>query len=176
MWIPPQEKRPCVFRPELTPHKTMISLVFTGNGKVSVSVTERGETISNGSYVEFIRTTDVLWQKLQTDSTKLKELLWMHDNAQPHSAVNTRNFLNMRKVKRVKQSPYSPDFNPCDRWFFKNLKNELRHCHVQCAYDVRFEVLRIFREIPSQRFEMELLRLKAHCELVISCHGDYVTN
>ncbi len=100
---------------------------------------------------------------------------WMHDNARPHSAVNTRNFLDMRKVKRVKQSPYSPDFNLCDRWLFKHLKNELRRCQVQCANDVRLEVLRIFKEIPSQRFEMELLRLKAHCELVISCHGDYVT-
>jgi hypothetical protein len=87
---------------------------------------------------------------------------------------HSKKFLDRRKIRRIKQSPYSPDFNLCDRWLFKHLKNALRNCQMQCANDVRFEVLRIFREIPSQRFETELLNLKDHCEQVISCHGDYL--
>jgi transposase len=176
VWIPPQAKRPRTVRPNLTPHKTMVSLVFTGNGKVNVDVTERGETIDSGSYVNFVHTTGERWRKLKTDPTCLRELYWMHDNARPHSAVNTRDFLTKRDVKLVRQAPYSPDLNLCDRWLFKHMKKELRHCNLTCATDVREETLRIFRSIPKERFERELLKLKEHCQLVQASQGDYITD
>jgi transposase len=175
VWIPPQAKRPRTVRPNLTPNKTMVSLVFTGNGKVNVEVTERGETIDSDSYVNFVHTTGERWRKLKTNPTCLKELYWMHDNARPHSAVNTRAFFKKRNIKQVHQAPYSPDLNLCDRWLFKHVKKELRKCSLSCASDVREETLRIFRSIPKERFESELANLKEHCQLVRSCQGDYVT-
>jgi transposase len=175
VWIPPQAKRPRTVRPSLTPSKTMVSLVFTGNGKVNVEVTERGETIDSNSYVNFVHTTGERWRKLKTNPTCLKQLHWMHDNARPHTAVNTRAFFEKRNIKLVPQAPYSPDLNLCDRWLFKHAKKELRKCNLSCASDVREETLRIFHSIPKERFERELWKLKEHCQLVLSCQGDYIT-
>jgi hypothetical protein len=175
VWIPPQAKRPRIIRPELTPNKTLVSLAFTGNGKVSVDVTEKGETIDSDRYVKFIHSTGEHWRTLRSDPTRLTELLWMHDNARPHSAIHTKSFLERRRVTLVKQSPYSPDLNLCDRWLFKHLKGKLSGCQLQNATDVRKEIMRIFSEIPVGRFEDELRCLKDHCVAVVACQGDYVT-
>ncbi|QQP49304.1 Transposase, partial [Caligus rogercresseyi] len=48
------------------------------------------------------------------------------DNARPHTATDTREFLTRRDVEPVKQSPYSPSLNLCDRFLFRKLKHLLR--------------------------------------------------
>ena len=79
------------------------------------------------------------------------------------------------KLQLVPQSPNSPDLNLCDRWLFKELKNKLKQCHLQCASDVLSHTKRLFHQIPLSRFESELRKLSDHCSSVISCNGDYVT-
>ncbi|QQP32449.1 Uncharacterized protein FKW44_024150 [Caligus rogercresseyi] len=50
----------------------------------------------------------------------------MWDNACPHTATDTREFLTQRDVEPVKQAPYLPDLNLCDRFLFRKLKHLLR--------------------------------------------------
>jgi histone-lysine N-methyltransferase SETMAR len=176
VWIAPQTPRPQVVRPQLTFQKTMLSLVFTGNGKIWVDVTDKGETVDSERYVTFVHQTGEHWRKLHSDPTCLKELLWQHDNARPHTAVNTRAFFNKRRMALIKQAPYSPDLNQCDRWLFKLLKTGLKQRTLACAEDVRKAALELFHKIPPQRFVNELENLKKHCHDVIVRHGDYVTN
>jgi hypothetical protein len=175
VWIPPQAPRPKVVRPQLTFRKTMLSIVFTGNGKVNMNVSEKGETVNSESYVDFVHQTGDRWRRLRSDPTPLKELLWMQDNARPHSAAATEDFFRKRHVKLVKQSPYSPDFNLCDRWLITELKKGLRRCNLDCAQDVLNASAQIFKQIPEERFRHELMKLKDHCSSVIAAHGEYIT-
>jgi histone-lysine N-methyltransferase SETMAR len=176
VWIAPETPRPTVCRPELTFKKTMMSIVFTGNGKVSVDVTERGETVDSEWYIGFVHKTGEKWRKLRSDPTRLIELLWQHDNARPHTSTVTKKFFEQRKIIRVEQSPYSPDLNQCDRWLFKELKKGLRQKQISSPQDVMGATLQLFHEIPPHRFIFELQQLKEHCEKVIACGGDYITN
>lgn len=171
VWIPPEASRPTVVRPELTFNKTMLSIVFTGNGKVHANVTQKGGTIDSERYVQFVHETGELWRKLRRDPTKLRELLWMHDNARPHSAGNTKQFFDQRGIQLVEQSPYSPDFNMCDRWLFKELKKGLRGRHFNRAEEILHASLEIFHSIPPDRFEKELENLVDHCHSGIYKHG-----
>ena len=75
----------------------------------------------------------------------------------------------------VKQAPYSPDLNQCDRWLFKLLKRGLRECEIVSAHDILKASLEILRQIRENRFVFELENLQQHCVKVISAHGDYVT-
>jgi hypothetical protein len=102
VWIAPQTPRPTVIRPELTFKKTMMSIVFTCNGKVSVDVTERGETVDSERYIEFVHKTGENRRKLPSDPTRLIELLWQHDNARPQSL---RNFLKSGKFYELSSHP-----------------------------------------------------------------------
>ena len=87
----------------------------------------------------------------------------------------SRVFLEKRKLLRVKQSPYSLDFNQCDRWLFKLLKRGLQDHNLDSAEDVLNGALEIFRQIPATRFQHELDNLRIHCHSVIKVNGDYVT-
>ncbi|QQP40936.1 Hypothetical protein FKW44_015152 [Caligus rogercresseyi] len=49
----------------------------------------------------------------------------MWDNARPH-CHRYQGVLDRRDVEPVKQSPYSPDLNLCDRFLFRKLKHLLR--------------------------------------------------
>ena len=75
----------------------------------------------------------------------------------------------------VKQAPYSPDLNQCDRWLFKVLKQGLREYKLASAHDVLNASLEVFRKIPENRFVFELENLQQHCVKVIGANGDYVT-
>jgi len=147
--LPIVTPRPVVVRPQLTAMKTMLSIAFTGNGKVFADVTERGETIDSERYVNFVRNTGEHWRTLRSDPTCLRELLWQHDNARPHTSATSKAFFVKREVQLVSQSPYSPDLNQCDRWLFKKLKHRLRHEKLTCAQDVLKATLEIFRGIPQ---------------------------
>jgi hypothetical protein len=174
-WLPPQAPRPAVVRPQLTAKKTMLCIVFTGNGKVFAEVTERGEVVDSEWFVDFVHQTGEHWRKLRGDATCLRELLWQHDNARPHQSATTKDFFKKRQIQMVLQSPYSPDLNQCDRWLFKELKRGLRQCQLSNAQDVLQETLTFFRQIPVERFKSELEKLEQHCHHVIAVGGNYVT-
>lgn len=176
VWLAPQTPRPVVVRPQLTCRKTMLSIVFTGNGKVSADVTEAGETVDSERYIQFVHITGEKWRTLRSDPTRLLELLWQHDNARPHTSAATKAFFEKRKIQLVEQAPYSPDLNQCDRWLFKELKKGLRRMHIDSAQDVLRGALDLFNHLPASRFEHEIKSLKEHCRQVIACHGDYVVN
>ena len=75
----------------------------------------------------------------------------------------------------IKQSPYSPDLNQCDRWVFKDLKKHLRQYGYSSAEEIQEKTLQFMRQLPPERFPLEIQRFHKHCKSVIECRGDYVT-
>ncbi|QQP36062.1 Transposase [Caligus rogercresseyi] len=84
---------------------------------------------------------------LKKDKIRLKDCLLMWDNARPHTATDTREFLTRRDVEPGKQSPYSPDLNLCDSTYSGG--------RVWGLYD-------------------QLRKLRGHCHDVIAVGGNYV--
>ncbi|QQP48528.1 Transposase, partial [Caligus rogercresseyi] len=95
--------------------KTMILMGFTGKPR-RVSITALpARTTADRKHND----------RPEKDKIRLKDCLLMWDNARPHTATDTREFLTRRDVEPVKQSPYSPDLNLCDRFLFQKLKHLL---------------------------------------------------
>jgi hypothetical protein len=174
-WIVPGAPRPRIIHEQLTFKKTMLSIAFTGNEKIIMDGTNKGETIDSQRYIEFVKKTGDLWRTLRSDPTRLSEVIWMQDNARPHTAAITREFFERRHVERMEQSPYSPDFNLCDRWLIKELKKHLRTLQLSSVTEVLHAAMHRFHEISSDRFAFELTKLQDHCVQVINAFGDYVT-
>ena len=76
--------------------------------------------------IEYLKKTGKQFNSLKNHKIQLKNLMLMWDNARPHAAAETRDFLTQRDMEQVKQSPYSPDLNLCDRFLFRKLKHLLR--------------------------------------------------
>lgn len=173
-WLPLGASRPRVLSPKLTNRKTMLVVAFTGDGKINIEAIPAGDTLNSERFIQFVKDTGRKWRTLRSSPTRLSELWWQHDNARPHSATATRDFFAERGVKLLRQSPYSPDLNLCDRWLFLEMKKALRQQNFQSSEDVRDAALHMFRNLPRQRFSNELKRLFEHCKKVIEAGGDFI--
>ena len=60
---------------------------------------------------------------------------WALDNARPHTAVITQQYLAVMGLRLVYQSPYSPDLNLCDLFLFTRLKEVDRPVQYNSNYD-----------------------------------------
>ena len=98
-------------------------------------------------------------------------LLW--DNACLHICSRTTPFLKQAKIQQLKQSPYSPDLNICDRFLFRKLKSGMKGVTLGSPEDV----MSVGRQQPDRTSERELVRelekLMDHCNMVIQLGGDY---
>ena len=80
-----------------------------------------------------------------------------------------------RGVSLVKQSPYSPDLNLCDRYLFREIKNDLKSELYDGPEAVQKAVQHSLRLIPEIKLKDQIEKLLIHCEKVISISGDYVS-
>lgn len=173
-WLSKNEPKLRVLKPTLTSKKAMIIMAFTGCRNFHVEVLSHGETLTCQRYISFIHSVGERWRVLRSVPTKLSLLLWQHDNAAPHKALATEEFLQQRQMQLIPQAAYSPDLNQCDRWLFADLKKHLRQMEFTNAEEIREESLRFLRSIPKDRFIKELENLRHHCIAVVKQKGDYV--
>ncbi|QQP35139.1 Uncharacterized protein FKW44_023284 [Caligus rogercresseyi] len=113
--------------------------------------------------IEYLRTTGKRFLSLKKDKIRLKDCLLMWYNARPHTATDTREFLTRTDMEPVKQSPYSPDLNLCDRFLFRKLKHLLREDEFGGT-----------RRLHSPRAVRPTQEAPGHCHDVIAVGGDYV--
>ena len=73
------------------------------------------------------------------------------------------------------QSPYSPDFNLCDRFLFNWLKSAFSKRVFSGHTEVREAALQWARSLDEDSLKKEVQQLMEHCQAVIKAGGDYVT-
>ncbi|QQP37652.1 Transposase [Caligus rogercresseyi] len=95
-------------------------------------------------------------------------------NARPHTATDNREFLTRGDVEPVKQSPYSPDLNLCDRLLFRKLKHLLREDEFGGHEEATLAVQRAMKRVSEDELYDQLRKLQGHCHDVIAVGGDYV--
>ncbi|QQP56432.1 Uncharacterized protein FKW44_001102 [Caligus rogercresseyi] len=119
----------------------------------SDGVHQQAEAADRNTMIEYLRTTGKRFLSLKKDKIRLKDCLLMWDNALP----------DPRDVEPVKQSPYSPDLNLCDRFLF-------RKGHEEATLAVQ----RAMRRVSEDELYDQLRKLQGHCHDVIAVGGDYV--
>ena len=173
VWIGKKTPKPTKLKPKLTKRKTLAFVAFTSKPRrYSVSVLPQGHTVNAELIIQYLKDTNHRFLNLRQSKIKLSELILQMDNAKPHAAVVTQQYLADRGVSLVKQSPYSPDLNMCDRYIFREIKNDLRCEFYDGPEAVQKAVLRSLRLIPETKLKDQILKLVAHCE----ASGDYISD
>ncbi|QQP39942.1 Uncharacterized protein FKW44_013820, partial [Caligus rogercresseyi] len=124
------------------------------------------EAADRNTMIEYLRTTGKRFFSLKKDKIRLKDCLLMWGNARPHTATDTR--------KPVKQSPYSPDLSPCDRFLFQKLKHLLREDEFGGHEEATLAVQRAMRRVSEDELYDQLRKLRGHRHDVIAVGGYYV--
>ncbi|PAA78437.1 hypothetical protein BOX15_Mlig030671g1, partial [Macrostomum lignano] len=116
------------------------------------------------------------WRTLRSKPIHLSDVLWQWDNARPHVARSVQQYMESCGVQLVFQSPYSPDFNLCDRFLFSWMKTDLSRRVFSDHNEVREAALQWARGLDEDCLKREVQRLVDHFQAVINARGDYITN
>ena len=111
--------------------------------------------------------------KTRNGRITLRETLWMHDNARPHTSRASLDLFKQKHVTMVAQSPYSPDLNGCDRWLFKLIKKSVKNVTFANPQEVSEFCRQTFKDIPVERLQQEYEKFFLHVDTVLTFAGDY---
>ena len=176
VWIGKQEPKPTTARAKLTNRKTMLVIALTCKPKrFTVTLVPQGDTMDSKSTIQFLKDTRKRFSQLRRDPLRLKDAVLQWDNARPHSSRETIAFLDDLGIKRIKQSPYSPDLNLCDRYLFRKIKSDLKGVPMRGPDDVKVAVRQCLDRISEEDLLKELEKLRKHCEEVVRLGGVYTS-
>ena len=111
------------FKRTFSTRKIMCAVFWDRQGVLLVEFLPQG-TIDSAVYCETLkRLRRVIQNKKRGMLTAT--ILLLHNNARPHSAVQTQDLITSFKWEQMDHPPYSPDLAPSDYHFFLHLKNFL---------------------------------------------------
>ncbi len=106
-------------------------------------------TITTDAYVKILEN---LCQHLWSKYPAACSFILHHNNAFPHTAKTTLEYLAGKKVKVLPHLPCSLDLAPCDFWLFLKLKEQLRNQMFSTNEDIPLGSDQIFARILASKF------------------------
>lgn len=175
-WLADGEKRPQLVKRSISDKKIMLLVAFTPNKRFSITALPPGDTVDGECIINFLKHTGNLWRSLRSNPVHMSDLLWQWDNARPHSSALVREYMETTNMQLVFQSPYSPDFNLCDRFLFNWMKTDFQNRDFATHTELQDAALQWGRGLQEESLRTEVQKLIDHCQVVIDLGGSYATN
>jgi len=102
----------------------MATVFWDNEGVILVDILERGSTINAQRYCETLQKLRRAIQNKRRGKLS-RQILFLHDNARPHTANRTQQLLNDFGWEKFNHPPYSPDLAPSDYHLFPAMKTWL---------------------------------------------------
>ena len=130
-----------------------------------------GVTITASVYCDQLQRVQ---DKLQSHFPELaKNVVFLHDNARPHTAGLTKAFLKHLEWDVLPHPPYSPDISPTDFHLFLSLDSRLKNREFEDVDAVDSAVVEFFRSKSDDFYRNGIFKLVSRWEKVIESGGDY---
>ena len=111
-WVSKDDPRPTKVRRNKSFGKRMVAIFFMKSGLIESVALESGASISARSYVTNCLSTVFDTVAQRREKTGLRGLILHDDNARPHRAWMTTEYLAENRVESYENPPYSPDLSP----------------------------------------------------------------
>jgi hypothetical protein len=115
------------------------------------------------------------WRRLSWRTQQGK--LWLHaDNARPHTAKVSTDYITRNGMKPAHHPPYSPDLAPSDFFLFGSVKRKLIRYRPQSQSEplVPIRIRVILAEIPRDVLNAVFLEWMDRLQKCTHTNGDYV--
>jgi len=112
--------------------------------------------------------------KRQVSPLQWNNLTIIFDKAKPHVSRETTNFLEKKAATLLRQPPYSPNFNLCDRFVFWKLESGRPRDNFESQEDLQQYLQSRLRSMTSVKLQYQFQYLKNDLVKIIECHGDYL--
>jgi transposase len=101
------------------------------------------------------------------------DILYLHDNARPHTASVTKKTLSKIGWETLSHPPYSPDMAPSDRYLFRSLSNALRGKEFKSLEQAKAFIEEFFDSKSSTFFQRGINQLPDWWSEIIENEGEY---
>ncbi|CAF1130283.1 unnamed protein product [Rotaria sordida] len=126
VWMSTTDPRPTKIHRTKSAGKRMAAIFFMKSGLIKSVPLETGTTVNASWYVNTCLPQVFKAVSERRETRGLRGLIFHDDNARPHRAWITNEFLLENHVEQYPNPPYSPDLSPYGFFFFPKLKNQLR--------------------------------------------------
>lgn len=161
-----QGDRPSIPRRGMSSMKFHIIVGINFRGDHYFEVLEKDETVNSERYVAFLGSI--------CNVRRPGTLTIMHDNATPHTAVNTFNYIHERGINLIRQPAYSPDMNLCDRMIFRNMEVSRKGIVLHNRESVKNFLTEYLGNFSRYSLTRELSRLLEDLHKIINNNGAYL--
>jgi histone-lysine N-methyltransferase SETMAR len=138
---------------------------------LSITYVPKGHTIDATTYVN-----QLCKLKGHLDSTRGQQIkiVFLHDNARPHTAKITKAELEKYNWQVIPHAPYSPHLAPSDYWLFSNLQRFLDGKTFDDEDDLRKDLTDFFASQPATFWKDGIDKLPERWAQVVDGHGAYL--
>jgi histone-lysine N-methyltransferase SETMAR len=148
VWLSPDEEPPSKAAETIGSKKLFMTVFFSGDAILHVSFLPEKTTMNAARFK-----STVLKPLLRTMKKQYKPcppiLELYYDNASPHRAKLTQQFIDKSQFVRLEAPPYSPDLSPCDFFLFGYVKWKLSQRRFQSLDELKAGTREILNEIPQ---------------------------
>lgn len=173
IWLQSDEKVPERERPTIQSKKLMLTIVWNPNGFHLINVLSSGCKFNASHYVTNVLGPLTDWRAVQAGGSRRK-LIIHADNARPHVATVTQQFLEHNAMKRAPHPAYSPDLAPSDFYLFGYVKQLLAGQEFpdgEALVGAINAILEGIEKVTLQRVFLEWMERLRRC---IEIGGEYV--
>lgn len=171
-WCLSDDDRQRVPRRVMNDTKSHVIAATNFRGHFHFTVLE-SQTVNSDVYITFL--TEMHHKFVhQREALPWKKMVLIQDNARPHTSQKTMEFLKSKGVQVLRQPPYSPDFNLCDRWLFGMLERQRNNRNFQSGQDLEEFLQSTMAAIDKSALERQLAHLKTDLLGIIDAAGDYL--
>ena len=173
-WLPRNANRPQKPRKERNTPKVLLVLFFDRHGLVYREFVQ--QHVNAQIYVQVLR-------NLHAAIRRRRRALWMarhqrpillhHDNATPHHALWTQQFLQRVGMPQLPHPPYSLDLAPADFFMFPAIKKYLKGHRFQNLQAVQNACDWVIGQIPAQAYADAFHSWAEHALKCIRFNGAY---
>lgn len=163
-----------VAKPRLTPFKIMLSVWWDWKGVVHFELLPKNETINSAKYCQQLDRLKAAITEKRPELANRRGVVFQHDNARPHTSLETCKQLLSYSWDVLPHPPYSPDLAPSDYHLFRSIQNSLRDVHFGSEDDVKIFLNRFFSSKSAVFWKNGIFSLKSRWEQVIARGGTYI--
>lgn len=169
-WVKPDEQPPPLPKPGLHPRKIMLCVWWNSRGVIHFELLPPNQTI-NAEY--YCHQLERLADKLGNLRPPHRQVRFLHDNARPHVARQTRQKLLELQWEVLLHPPYSPDIAPSDYHLFRSLDNAIQGQQFADEVELNEWLANFFASKPREFYRDGIYGLPERWQKIIDNDGDY---
>jgi histone-lysine N-methyltransferase SETMAR len=171
--LPPGEKVPERPRITIQCNTSMVTIVWNPSGFHFIRVVPNGCEFNSNYYRRELLEPLAEWRCEQAGGA-VRKLIVHADNARPHTAAASQEFIEENGLERAIHPPYSPDLAPSDFSLFSHVKYFLRGQSFETADELFLAIRAVSRHLEKWTLHAAFLDWMQRLRQCTETNGDYL--